>query len=79
MKDEIIRFLTESYRGKRSDKATRQLVADHFGGTVNGRYVKIREYEYYIKSDPDTMPSGYDVRKMNWNANGNDWKFYKPY
>ena len=82
MREQIIRFLMETRTGKKSDRAVREMIAEKFGGilTSNRRYVKIGDEEYMIRRDADD-PSlcGFEVRKMNWNPNGNDWRFFSPY
>lgn len=81
-RDWIIKFLTSINTGKKSDRAIREIVAEEFGGTLtsNRRYVKIGDDEYMIRRDADD-PSfcGFEVRKMNWNNNGNDWRYFSPY
>lgn len=79
MRDKIVRFLMETRTGNKSDKAIRKLIADHFGGTIVGRYVKIGNEEFYIRRDADD-PSlcGLEVRLMDWGI-GNDWRFSRQY
>ena len=78
MTEQIIRFLKETRTGKKSDKAVLEMIAGRFGGTVNGRYVKIDGVEYLVRRDPDRVDCGFEVRRMDW-THGNDWKFYSPY
>lgn len=77
MREQIIRFLSEQHFGKKSDKAVRVLVAEHFGGTIVRQYVKIDGIEYLIQRNPD-LNCGFEVRAMDWN-HGNDWRFFSPY
>ena len=82
VRDLIIRFLMETRTGKKSDRAVREMIAEKFGGTLtsNRRYVKIGDDEYMIRRDADD-PSlcGFEVRKMDWSQNGNDWRYFSPY
>lgn len=78
MREQIIQFLANVRTGKKSDKAVRELVAEHFGGTTVRQYVKIDGIEYLIQRNPDRTDCGFDVRAMDWN-HGNDWRFSSPY
>lgn len=66
MVDEIVKFLQETTPWKKSDKKVREMIADHFNGTIVGRYVKIDGKEYFIKINPDEASCGYDIREMDW-------------
>ena len=78
MREQIVRFLAETRTGKKTDKAIREMVAEHFGGEVVRQYVKIDGVEYLIQHDPDCVDCGFSVREMDW-THGNDWRFYSPY
>ena len=82
MRKQIIQFLMETRTGKKSDRSVREMIAEKFGGTLtsNRRYVKIGDDEYMIRRDADD-PSlcGFEVRKMDWSQNGNDWRYFSPY
>lgn len=80
MKDKIAQFLN-GVSLKNSERKVRQMVADHFGGTLtsNHRYVKIGDAEYRITKNPDNVAcGGWDIREMDWGI-GNDWRFSRPY
>lgn len=67
MEDIIKKYLYEARPWKKGLKKVREMVADHFGGTIVGRFVKIADDEYLITVNPEEPTNcGYDVRKMIW-------------